>query len=309
MKIPKKKTAIISGADGYFGRIAQTYFTDQGWQILKATRHPDADIPFDLDQPESSALASLSTPADLFIHAAAAHEVTCRQAPYRSIYQNVAGTRAALEFCVNHNISKFVYLSTFHVFGYPKGNINENTIPLPANDYGVTNLLAEEYVKLYTRQGKLKGMILRPSNFFDIPDDIYHCQRWSLTPLAFCREAVEQKKIVLQTPGYQRRNFVSIRDLCRVIQAATAMNENHPLLHVVGPETLSIRELAQRVQTAIRKHLKQEIELILPSGSPKKQEFNYTSLYLKDLYDPQETIDTFIANFCVMLAHQHIPIS
>lgn len=298
-----RPTVIISGADGYFGRIAQAYFSDQNWQVLRATRRTDADIIFDLDQPELISHKTLSSQADLFIHAAAAHEVSCRQAPYRSIHQNIAGTRAALDFCVKNNISKFVYLSTFHVFGKPQGTIYETTSPLPGNDYGLTNRLAEEYVNLYTRLGKLKGTVLRPSNFFGIPADIQQCRRWTLTPLAFCREAVEQKKIVLQTPGYQRRNFVSVQDLCEVIHSIVGRIDDYPLLHVTGPDNLSIRELAQQVQSAMRL-LNQDIELVIPDGPIIDNEFIYTSLYLDEIYQPQRRINTFIADFCATLLKQ-----
>ncbi|HHP7244075.1 MAG TPA: NAD-dependent epimerase/dehydratase family protein [Elainellaceae cyanobacterium] len=303
-----RQTVIISGANGYFGRIAHEYFVKQGWQVLKATRHADADIPFSLDQPETIVQAPLSVPADLFIHAAAAHEVVCRQEPYRSIYQNVAGTRAALDFCVANDIPKFVYLSTFHVFGSPQGTIDETTLPLPSNDYGLTNRLAEEYVNLYIRQGKLKGMVLRPSNFFGIPANIQQCRRWTLTPLAFCREAIEEKKIVLKTPGYQQRNFISIQDLCKVIQVATEKIEDYPLLHVVGPDTLSIRELAQQVQMAMQS-LDQEIELVLPDGPRLDDGFTYTSYYLNHLYQPQQRIADFIADFCLALLNQPLSVA
>ena len=300
-----KQTVIISGANGYFGRIAQGYFQKGGWQVLRATRGPDAEISFDLDQPETIAHTKLTRSADVFIHAAAAHEVTCRQEPYRSIEQNVAGTRAALDFCVANGISKFIYLSTFHVYGSPQGTIDETVSPCPGNDYGLTNRLAEEYVDLYTRQGKVQGMVLRPSNFFGIPADLQHCRRWTLTPLAFCREAVEQKKIVLRTPGYQKRNFISIQDLCGVIQAAVERIDDYPLLHVAGPDTLSIRELAQQVQTAMQ-NLNQEIELALPDGPQPEDEFTYTSLYLHQLYQPQYRIEAFIAKFCAVLIDQPI---
>jgi len=304
MDTTSTKTVVISGANGYFGRIAQIYFKSQGWQVLKACRDQDRDIWFDLDSPNLIAQSTIGTSANLFIHAAAAHEVVCRQAPYQSIYQNVAGTRAALEFCVNNDISKFIYLSTFHVFGNPDGLIDERTTPAPANDYGLTNRLSEEYVELYRRQGKLQGTVIRPSNFFGVPASLDHCQRWTLTPLAFCRQAVEQGKIVLKTPGYQKRNFISIRDLCGVIEAVTDSMDEFPLLHAVGPDTLSIRELAQCVQNNMKMHLDCDIELALPEGKPEVTDFFYESCYLDDLYKPSERLNEFIAELCTLLSER-----
>ncbi|NJN02936.1 MAG: NAD(P)-dependent oxidoreductase [Leptolyngbyaceae cyanobacterium SL_1_1] len=297
------KTVLISGANGYFGGIACQYFQALGWQVLKATRGADADLVIDLDQPEALAQQRLSSRVDLFIHGAAAHEVTCREQPYRSIGQNVAGTRAALEFCLHNDIPKFVYLSTFHVFGNPQGVIDETSQPLPANDYGLSHLQAEDYVRLYRRQYALQGLVVRPSNFFGIPANIDRCNRWTLTPLAFCREAVEQGKIVLKTPGYQQRNFIAVKDLCAAIAAAVEQIEPYPLLHVAGPETLSIRALAQRVERVMN-DLGQPVDLVLPEGEPLPEQFTFTSRYLSQLYRPSQTIDAFLSEFCSILSQR-----
>jgi UDP-glucose 4-epimerase len=298
----EQPTVVISGANGYFGGVAAQFFAQQGWTVLKATRAQDADVFLDLDQPEQFATQTLPTQADVFIHAAAAHEVTCRDEPYRSIRQNVIGTKAALDFCVANGIPKFVYLSTFHVFGNPLGTIDERVLPLPANDYGLSHLQAEDYVQLYTRGQKIQGLVLRPSNFFGIPADLQACKRWTLTPLGFCREAIEQKKIVLKTPGWQQRNFISILDICGVIQAAIATAPPHSVLHIAGPDTLSIRGLAQLVQQVMAEHLEETIALEIPEGEPSPENFHYTSCYLEKLYRPYHGIETFIIDFCKMLS-------
>ncbi|UTW69114.1 polysaccharide biosynthesis protein [Anaerobacillus sp. HL2] len=49
----------------------------------------------------------------MFIHAVAAHEVTCKEKPYEAISQNIIGTKAALDFCHLNNIEHFAGLSTF----------------------------------------------------------------------------------------------------------------------------------------------------------------------------------------------------
>jgi len=301
----KPKTVIISGANGYFGAIATQYFQTQGWHVLQATRQVNADIYFDLDQPEAFSQQRITTEVDLFIHAAAAHEIGCRSQPYRSIYQNVVGTKAALDFCVANLIPRFIYLSTFHVFGYPQGNIDENTPPLPKNDYGLSNLQAEEYVRMYNRENKINGTVLRPSNFFGIPVDLEHFQRWSLTPLAFCQEAVTSHQIVLKTPGFQQRNFISILDICAVIEKISSKQVNLPLLHLYGNDTFSIRELAQLVKKVMREHFHQEITLIIPDGGQKEVGFSYGSCYLTEIYQTCQYLEDFVRNFCEKLLNYY----
>lgn len=303
------KTVIISGANGYFGDIVCQYFESQSWRVLKAVRQDGADLPFELDQPDDFSRLKIGDKVDLFIHAAAAHEVTCREQPYRSIFQNIAGTRAALDFCISNEIPNFVYISTIHVFGHPVGRIDELTQPLSANDYGLSHLQAEEYVQMYTREKKIQGMVVRPSNLFGIPANLSKFKRWTLTPMAFCREAVEKKKIVLKTPGFQRRNFVSTLDLCAAIYSTVEHIREAPLLHLSGPDTLSIRGLAQLIQKVMRDHLNEEIELVMPEGVATDEGFVYTSRYLNNFYQPSHRIEEFAIDFCKKLKLESSQIS
>lgn len=292
------KTVIISGANGYFGSIACKYFAKSGWNVLKAMRQAGADIELDLDKPEELAKQQCRSQVDLFIHAAAAHEVSCRESPYRSIYQNVVGTRAALDFCVNNQINSFIYISTVHVFGRPCGRIDELSQPLPINDYGLSHLQAEQYTQMYTLEGKIKGMVIRPSNFFGIPEDLKNFKRWTLTPFAFCREALENGKIILKTPGFQERNFISVLDICRAIQAGYPYISQFPLLHLAGPDTLRIRDLAYLVQETIYRVYKTKVDLFIPEGIFSHDDFIFASCHLETLYKPNEKITDFIEKFC-----------
>lgn len=297
--------AIISGSNGYFGSIACRYFQSKNWDIVTASRQQDADLHLNLDRPGDFANLLINKQVDLFIHAAAANEVACQSDPYQSIFQNVAGTKAALDFCVKNSIKYFVYLSTFHVFGTPAGTINERSVPSPMNDYGLSHLQAEDYVRMYTRLNKISGLVIRPSNFFGIPADIAECKRWTLVPLAFCKEAVTTEKIVLRTPGYQLRNFISVTDICKVIEHAYSQSHVVPLLHIPGPDTMTIRSFATLIQNVTKKQLNKSVELVIHDGPSFHHDFTYSSLYLKDIYQPSEKIEHFVTEFCKVLTASH----
>lgn len=293
-----KLRVLISGATGYFGQICCKYFTSKGWDVVKATRHSGADVFFDLDKPESFANKKVNFSVDLFIHAAAAHEVTCQKKPYHAIAQNVLGTKAALDFCLLNGIKQFVYLSTFHVFGNPRGLINENSTPSPLSDYGLSNLQAEEYVQMYSQKKLIKGLVLRPTNFFGVPENLEQCKRWTLVPLAFCKNAVEKEVITLKTSGHQLRNFISISDICKVIDASFFSQEHYPLLHIPGTETLSIRSLARMVQNVLKKEFNKDINIVFPENTDNCEIFQFNSLYLVKLYQPKDHLEPFIKALC-----------
>jgi UDP-glucose 4-epimerase len=270
--------------------------------VLKATRNDGADIYFDLENPNLISQTMINEKVDLFIHAAAANEVECKKEPYKSIVKNVIGTKAALDFCVNNNIENFVYLSTFHVFGDPEGVLNEKSIPFPANDYGLSHLQAEEYVELYRRQNKIKTLILRPSNIYGNPISIQEFKRWTLVPFAFSRDAVMNGKIILNTSGKQHRNFVSAKDICRVIEHALPKMDELSLLHMMGKDFISIRSLAYLIKGIMKENFNENMEVIIHSeDNISAKDYEFTSLYLNEIYQPTDSIEDFIIHFIKQL--------
>lgn len=291
-----KSSVVITGASGYFGAIACKYFSDKGWNVIKASRRSDADIIIDLDCPDAFAKSKLTKPVDMIIHAAAAHEVICVKDPYRSIFQNVAGTRAALDFAVSNNIRKFVYISTFHVYGNATGLITEDVEPIPENDYGMSHLQAEQYVHMYCRKYGINGTCLRPSNFFGIPADMSTFDRWSLVPVAFCKEAMETGKITLKTPGQQERNFVSVLDVCSTIETILSSSNPPRILNVYGNDTLSIITLANGIASKINSSYFAKVTVQAPKGDNKEASISFKSKYTDFVY-PNDNLFDFVDYF------------
>ncbi|MCA0754954.1 SDR family oxidoreductase [Paenibacillus sp. N4] len=300
------KTVMISGASGYFGTIACEFFASHGWKVLKASRHKKADIIFDLDEPESISKMRITEKVDLFIHAASANKESCIADPYNSISCNIVGTKAALDFCVGNQIEHFVYLSTINVFGQFEGYMNELSSPAPMDDYGISNLHAEEYVRMYMRQGKIKGMVIRPSSFIGMPKDMSTFSRWNLVPFSFCKQAFLTGEIVLETSGLQKRNFISILDICQVINLAFPRMIEFPLIHVLGPDTMTIRNVAELVQSIFYKSYQKKIRLVIPDATNHENEFIFHSLYMNDLYQPAGTVESHLECLSRKIAINHI---
>lgn len=299
----EKKRVLLSGATGFFGSIASAYFEQNGFEVITAGRKSDqVDIYFDLNDPEAFSKKIIDISVDLFIHAAAANEIACRNNPYESIFQNVIGTRASLDFCINNKIDKYVYLSTFHVFGKPNGFINEDSNPIPDNDYGLSHFQAEQYVSLYARQRKIKTLIVRPTNFIDTPSNLLSFKRWTLAPYEFCRDAVLKRKIVLNTAGYQKRNFLSVTELCHVIRLVYDKGFNYNLLHVYGHDTLTIFELAMKVRDVIKEEYNFDVSLFIPEGVNDELLYEYCSKYLDEIYTPNKRVSDFIIEMVCKLA-------
>ena len=289
---------IISGASGYFGKLATYYLEESGVKVLSAGRAANSDIHFDLDFAVDFASTKISENIDAFIHAAATHEVDCVNYPYKCVSRNVAGTRAALDFCVNNGIKTFIYISTFHVYGTDVGIISEQTPPKPNHDYGLTHLQAEEYVRMYTRKGLINGISVRPSNMFDLPISLDDFNRWSLIPFGFCKSAVNDGEIVLKTTGMQERNFVSVRDIVKVIKMIFNNKLTFDVINIPGVSTYSIRDFANMVKRIMLEEFSKSVEVIVPEGGLQNNVLTYMSNYFKP--DDLEFlhIEDHVINFC-----------
>jgi len=294
------KKILISGSNGFVGSVLSNYFRTRGWNVIEATRSNNhKHILFDLDNPEQITNYKLNESVDIFLHLAASNEVTCHKNPFLCISRNVLGTKAALDFSLNNNINKFIYISTFHVFGNPSGKLNELSTPLPSNDYGLSHLQAEEYVKMYARQTSLKTMIIRPTNLYELPSTFNNFNRWTLTPFAFCKDAIQNGEIKLSTSGQQLRNFLSVHDLAKIIEHSISQFDKYPLLHCYGSDTLKIKELAILVQKILSEQFNRHVKVVIPESAVNKPtEFQFESLYLESVYKPTQKIGSFLSLLC-----------
>ncbi len=260
---------ILTGSSGMVGTAVSQYLGERGVAVLAAGRNASSDLFFD---PLATGRRELSwPPCDAVIHVAAANEIDCRENPADALLINVLGTQIALEECVRKGISKFIYVSTFHVYGAATGLVDENTPPRPIDNYGLTHLFAEQCVELYARKHGLSTTVLRPSNLFGLPRKIDQFNRWTLIPYAFCKEAVATGKVVLKTPGTQLRNFVHLDHLCNAIFNAAGSKLPSQLLNIAGQDTPSVRQFADLVAQRALVILGRTIEVLAPVDTAESQ--------------------------------------
>ncbi len=228
---------------------------------------------------------------DFMIHTVSPNEILYKFDKYSALAESVAGTRAALDFCIKNNIKNFIYFSSFHVFGNQEGLLTENTIPEPLNDYGLSHYMAEQTIGVLDRREEVNAWILRPSNLFGVPVDLEKFKRWNLIPFLFCKEAVEKQTITLMTSGLQLRNFVGISDLFKKVLWVLQERPGGRVIHVNGKESISVFELAKLVQDIAYKKYGLSIDINRPYGEGMIKKFDFKSIY--DIAAPTENLYSF----------------
>ena len=197
---------------------------------------------------------------DSVIHAASSNDFFEEGYDKSSLMVNAYGTRNLLEvFSKKTELKNFIYLSTFHVYGAGEGIVNESSPVLPRNDYAITHLFGEEYVKYFNRTKNLPFTIIRLSNSYGCPKEV-NSSKWYLALNDMAKSAFDTGEIVIRTNGKASRDFVWMRDVCSVFEKMINYNlgENETY-NISSQKNFEVIEIAKYVASAYRKKFDKEV--------------------------------------------------
>ena len=167
---------------------------------------------------------------------------------------------------IGSNLSQFVYLSTFHVYGVNGHGIVTEKTPLAAtHPYATTHALSEHYISMYARQKGYGTALIRLSNGYGAP--LYaDVNRWTLVVNDLCRQAITQQKIVLRSSGLQVRDFVEMSDIIQAIElVVNRPKRDIQIYNVGGLKTYTVLDVAQTVQRIYTELYAQHLPLERPT--------------------------------------------
>ena len=255
-----RRKVLITGGTGYIGgRVAQKLVTRADINITLGSRiaqEPPEWLPSVgmsiIDWNSFQSLLDATKDIETIIHLAAMNEIDSASNPVGALQTNALYTASLLEAAKANKVSRFIYLSTAHIYGAPLfGYIDELTLPRPVYPYASSHRAAEDSVLAAHDQKKLIGVVLRLSNGFGVPThpDV---NRWTLLVNDLCRHAVTQKKLVLRSAGLQRRDFITLSNVARVFSHMLDLNNEKVgdgLFNVGGswaPRVIDMVELIQQ---------------------------------------------------------------
>ncbi len=220
---------LITGGLGYVGGRIADYLNKKSpaSKIFLTTSKKDRRLPswadkftvlhMNLLDEESIAACLGNKHIDVIIHLAAMNEIDSMKDPELAMEVNTNGTHKLLNLANNNNICKFIYFSTFHVYGKVSDSvIGEDTPTRPFHPYAITHRAAEGFVDYFQHYHNMGTLIFRLSNGYGYPMDEY-VNRWPLVFNDICRQAVTTGKIVLRSSGKQYRDFISLHDIARAV--------------------------------------------------------------------------------------------
>ena len=273
---------LITGGFGFIGGRLGQQLVEDGYDVLLGSRKPQ-DVPNWLPEAkvvhtnwnDKESLSGICAGADIVVHAAGMNAKTCYSFPDQALAFNGSVTADLVACAVKQNVKKFIYISTAHVYMAPLvGKITESSPTTNTHPYATSHLAGEEAVLKAARNAELDGVVVRLSNAIGAPT---HSQVdcWMLIVNDLCRQAVSTGELNLKTSGNQFRDFVTLTDVCRVIEyfIKTDTNRlNSSVLNFGSGESCTVIEMAHLIKDCCREFL--NINPNLHRQVPQKKEKN-----------------------------------
>lgn len=248
---------LITGGLGNLGSWLTEHFVKAGHNVTVLTKnsriiHWDIDpeiISCDITSAEDCQKKLANRSFDAILHAASVNDVFVPGYPEMAIQVNGLGTRNILEAVKDNPPGKFIYFSTFHVYGQGEGELTEETATNPKNDYGTTHLFGEFYTKQFHQTHKIPYEIIRLSNSYGCPKD-YDSSKWYLILNDLSKMAYQEQKIKLKGNGKFSRDFIWMGDVAKILEKLATIPATNQSYNLSGGKSYKLIEVAEAVQAA-----------------------------------------------------------
>ncbi|MBP3275462.1 NAD-dependent epimerase/dehydratase family protein [Kandleria sp.] len=187
---------------------------------------------------------------DYIIHGASnANPNMYKTQPVETMLANVVGLNALLDFAVNNNVKRVLYISSSEVYG------NKDELdPYDENDYGYLDILndrasypsskraAETLCVAYSNEYKIETVIVRPGHIYG-PTILKSDNRASAS---FTRDVIEGRNILMKSAGSQLRSYCYTMDCASAILSVLLNGENKNAYNISNKNSIvTIREFAE----------------------------------------------------------------
>ncbi|UGA54988.1 SDR family NAD(P)-dependent oxidoreductase [Vibrio sp. VB16] len=183
---------------------------------------------------------------DVVFHQACSKMTVCLKDPRRDLQINAGGTFNMLELARDHNVKKFVHVSTGSVFGKAQYYPTDEKHPLnPSSYYGVSKLAGEKYVRAFKDLYDMNVSILR---YYHVYGPRQESSDVGGVVSIFARRALENKDLTIYGDGSQIRSFTYVQDVVDINKFVAITEEARGEdFNCASGLSVSIKELAESV--------------------------------------------------------------
>ncbi|MBU43875.1 MAG: hypothetical protein CMN76_11695 [Spirochaetaceae bacterium] len=281
---------LVTGASGYIaGRLLEYLNATTSATLVAASRKPKQttgahNTMVDLDYSSLKSLREACQGVEVIIHLAGTDARSSAADPAGAFQVNAVNTGRLIEAAVAEKVSRFLYLSTFHVYGSHQGPIiREGDCLRNSHPYAASHRAGEEILGRYLEEGSIGGCSVRLSNSFGLPaNESSSC--WTLVANDLARQIALNGKMEIQSDGSPLRDIIPMTEVCRALRFLAFFDGrlSEPALNLGSGKTLMIREIAEMIGARFKN--KTELEPIFhyaregPKSIPKRFIFSLEKL-------------------------------
>jgi len=263
-----KPKVLITGGFGNLGSWLSEHFYQSGYEvtILSKSTRKLKNIRYQVIQADISDYKELDSKLkgsfDYCIHTASYNEFFHDNYAKKALLINSLGTRNLVDILSQTNIKKFIYFSTFHVYGNQHTDINEQSELSPCNDYASTHLFAEYYLKQFYNTNSFPSIICRLTNSYGAPKSI-DSSKWYLVLNDLVLSAYNKQCIKLSSNGEASRDFVWMGDVCNITEALLKTGIQTGVYNISSGQNYKVIELANIVKKVYQNRYRKEIDILV----------------------------------------------
>ena len=187
---------------------------------------------------------------DVLVHAGAFSPKTREQMEDAELNMtNVINTEYLLKNLPNFP-KKIIYISTVSVYSLGQKKITEDSSLGGDSVYGLSKLMCEKIIENYAKEHNIEYQILRLSVVYGNNPKVQ-----GLIP-TFIKNICENKDITVFNNGKQKKNFVNVYDVARVIYKSVKEPVKYNIINIAGDSSISVKDVAEILINASGKNVK-----------------------------------------------------
>lgn len=237
---------LVTGANGFVGSHLTRTLLDRGVKVRAMVRDRDrADALADLDvelvegdlREPASLRAGVEGVGGIYNIASLFRE----QDPSEDVFYdvNTEGVRRLFDAAIDAGVERLVHCSTVGVLGHvERPPANEETPVAPADKYQQTKLGGEQLAMDYFREGKIRGVVIRPAMIYG-PEDTRTLKMFKMVAKGYWFYVGD---------GQTKVHFVDVRDLARSFVLAMEKTALNAEVYIIpGKESATQREMGDLI--------------------------------------------------------------
>jgi len=245
-------TCLLIGGNGFIGKnLTQILLNDNREVIIYDNSKPINDSPkvtYVEGNIENTLLllSSASSADDIVWLVHTSVPATSMYNVESDLSSNIPPLIRFLQLLPNTKIKKFIYLSSGGtVYGDRdvKIPIDEGSVKDPISSYGLTKLIAEEYLTFILKRTSISTFILRPSNVYGRYQNLTKPQ--GIVGHTF-KSIIQKQSIDIYGDGSIIRDYIHVKDLAQAIILCLKSLNNNPfpkILNIGSGQETSISDI------------------------------------------------------------------